>query len=324
MFFLLINIIGTIILIIINKIRKIVNVKFLVIYPFVYEKGKVTFQPLKLLASSKSFNNSLYSNLANDLALIDRVNTNNLMKKLFLTRLIGLILANLIIGGSLIIMFQLSIIFVFMIELIGFIVLQFMSFYGWEGDYAVIKDKKVSEFLLEYFTGEYTLYYLGQYFVDNIKKLNVEGYNEELNNYLLQYLYRCIYEAKIVISADELEKVLKKHINNFFEKITFKNVEMYLEHIQLHRMIGIVGVLNQSNDYVNLSKELVHSVNEKVLNDFPDDFKIIELLDKHNIFLSLLDGNKKGIKMKDYIILSNKSLFRYGREIENAVKKVFL
>lgn len=299
---------------IILKITKLVNIRFFVIYPFVFDKT-ISFCPIKLLYNEECVRDVFPQNL-----LFEYASNQSILKIKEKFKTIRLIREGLLLISLLLLTIILKYLFGwnFILEIsFVYILLLLLSFtttgFNWMGNRRIIINNKFEEYFLsikycDAITNDKYSNYLSSYYKD----INTEVLLKILENYLLSALQ----EEVCFLPIDEVKAII-----NIIELSDVYEALYGIKKMQAKKLIGLVGMQTKNEEYRSYGIELI-------LNDINDlsNYNISSINNKaiKNLieYKSFLQKDIDTIEPSKHLALGMNNLFSFQNEIEVKIKKI--
>lgn len=315
----IIYVITNIIEYVILRIMKIIDIKYFVIYPFVFDKS-IRFNPIKLIYNQECIRDVFVQNIL----FYYTHQTLDWIKKLFLKikriKEISLLTSLMIVaifiwkvyGANVIV--EVAILYTLML-------LFSYCYFGndWKGNRRVLMEDNFIEYILsgryckQIPSIEYTnfLYHL----IDKNKSENDSI--EVLLKVFENCLYSTICDDQITIPIKTIKEVITIIDSNQNKIDTLSIIKL----LQIKKLIGLIGKRLNNQEYLEYGIELIKDNIFELSNGniYGVANKAIDRLIEYQCFLN---GEKKGINSKEHFTLGINNLFLSQIEVEDKIKEM--
>ena len=297
---------------------KVIEIRYFVIYPFIFDKT-IRFHPIKLLYNQECIRDVFVQNIL----FYYPEQTLDWIKKIFLkikrikelSLLISLIIAAILIRH----LFNVNILLEIMIIYILLFLFSYCYFgMDWKGNRRVLLENDFKRYI---FSGRYCSQIsnveYGNYLHHLIENSELENYSAEVFLKVLEnYLYSVIYENQVAVSIKEIKKVLSLINNNQKSETLF-----YIKLLQTKKLIGLIGKQLNNSDYLAYGIELITD-NIFELSDENMYGVADKALERLRDYRSFLIEDEMKINIKDHFALDINNLFSSQIEVENKIKQM--
>lgn len=261
---------------------KIVRVRRLVIYPFIYER-KVSFRPIKLFYNRELIQDVIPQNIVYEYNSSNLSKMYSKFKAIRFIREVSMLVAYLLVSIIVVYRSDINTLFVYILSYLGCYVFSYMQVgLIYKGNKRIVLNNNIKRDIL---AGNFN------------HCINVNEYWKYFNEMLLEYenrydllmivenyIYAAIFYDDIVVTAKRLEEI-----------ILFLQANKQYYYTKLNKvlvLIGLAGNMNNNQDYINLAIRLL---GDDINNDYHDfligkrrmvDIKSIIEMGKQDIFTS--------------------------------------
>lgn len=261
---------------------KIVKVRRLVIYPFVYER-RVTFKPVKLLYNRECIQDVMPQNIVYEYNMKNPCDMYNKYKRIRFIRELSMFVGYLIASIIVIVNGNVDAWIAYALSFVSSYLISYMQVGTvWKGNKRIIKNNNIKRDIL---AGNYNHCIHVNEYCKYLNDVMIENENIfDLIFIVENYLYTAILYDDLVLSVKRLGEIVKFLQGN--KKLYSK------EYDRLIVLIGLAGKMNTNADYVNLA---ISFLGNDINSDYYDfllgklgriDIKNFITINKHDIFIS--------------------------------------
>lgn len=310
----IIYVITNIIEYILLRTMKIIDIKYFVIYPFIFDET-IRFNPIKLLYNQECIRDVFPQNII----FYYTHRSMDSIKKSFLKvrqiREISLLVSLIIIATIIRYICNINVLLEVVILYLLLYVFSFCYFgMNWKGNRKILMENNFKEYIFscgyckQIASNEYAnyLYYLVESNSEVVLLKTIEN-----------YLYSVIYEEKVILPVNILKELIAIIENNKNEKETL----FFIKLLHTKKLIGLIGKQFDDKGYLSYGIELMVEEIMKLEkeNMYGVADKAIERLLEYQCFLI---GEKKRMNWKEHFSLDINNLFSSVIEVENKIKGI--
>lgn len=298
------------------KMTKIVEVNFVVIFPFTYD-GNFRFTPIKSLSSQVNLQASAVINLVNDIKkdVSDEIIIKKLKKLLFL-RITVIVFAYfmmfLFIGYT----FHTLILIPFFISCFFEIIILFTSDNKyWRGIGSLLINGDIEQYLytlpnIKGFTADDYAGYLDRT-IDHMKENNQDKYIRMLEN----TIFASIYEEKQPWHIEQLKWYCDTILATSYE-IKWSAIAQESKKISLKKCLGLLGLLTKDDEIKQLSIDFLRRHISLIQHDS------VYAANHEQRFLDFLTGAEVAIKPTKHLSIGIIDFFAHRSRVEQKIKEL--